>query len=96
MLYGIINDAVKKKKDIDIQFVDIMKCFDSMWKEETMNDYYDAGIKDDRFTLIALLNEKCQLSVNTPVGETEKFVLEDVEMQGTVLAPLLCSTSFYD
>ena len=58
VLYAIINEAVRKKTDIDIQFFDIMKCFDSMWKEETMNDYFDAGIKDDRFALIALLNKK--------------------------------------
>ena len=56
-----------------------------------MNDIYDAGIKDDKFALIALLNEKCQVKVKTPVGETETFELTRIEMQGTVIAPLKCS-----
>ena len=41
--------------------------------------------------LIALLNEKCQVKVKTPVGETETFELTRIEMQGTVIAPLKCS-----
>ena len=39
----------------------------AMWAEETINDIYDASIKDDKFALIALLNEKCQVKVKTPV-----------------------------
>ena len=38
VLYATINEAVRQKKNIDIQFYDISKCFDAMWVEETMND----------------------------------------------------------
>ena len=31
VIYATINDAVKNKKDMDIQFYDISKCFDAMW-----------------------------------------------------------------
>ena len=63
-----------------------------MWYEETMNDIYDAGIRDDKFTIIiSLLNQKCKVKVKTPVGDTDEFELENIEMQGTVTAPLKCT-----
>ena len=37
------------------------------------------------------MNEKCNVSVKTPVGETESFQLSRIEMQGTVTAPLKCA-----
>ena len=91
VIYAIINDAIRKKKSINIQFYDISKCFDAMWAEDTMNDLYDAGVKDDIFSLVSMLNEECQVMVKTSVGSTEKFVLNNIEMQGTVLAPLKCA-----
>ena len=90
-IYAVINDAVKNKKDIDIQFYDISKCFDAMWTEETMNDIFDAGLQGDKFALLSLMNRKCWVKVKTPVGDTERFELNNIEMQGTVTAPLKCA-----
>ena len=91
VLYATINESIRTKKPMDIQFYDLDKCFDSMWAEETMNDFYDAGVKDDKFALISLLNEKCNVKVKTPVGNTEAFQLNRIEMQGTVTAPIKCA-----
>ena len=63
VIYAIINDAIKNKKNIDIQFYDISKCFDAMWSEETMNDAFDAGLKGDKFALVSLMNNRCQVKV---------------------------------
>ena len=91
VIYATINDAVKNKKEMDIQFYDISKCFDAMWYEDTMNDVFDAGLKGDKFALISLMNKKCLVKVKTPVGDTARFELNRIEMQGTVPAPLKCS-----
>ena len=91
VIYAAINDAIKNKKDIDIQFYDLAKCFDAMWAEETMNDIYDVGVRDEKFALISLMNDKCQVKVKTPVGDTSRFELNRIEMQGTVPAPLKCA-----
>ena len=91
VIYATVNEAIRNKKSIDIQFYDLEKCFDAMWQEETMNDYYDAGVRDDKFALTSLMNEKCQVKVKTPVGDTERFELKRIEMQGTVPAPLKCA-----
>jgi hypothetical protein len=32
---AILNDVTKRKKDVDIEIMDIAKCFDKMWYEET-------------------------------------------------------------
>ena len=37
------------------------------------------------------MNEKCKVKVKTPVGGTERFELNRIEMQGTVPAPLKCA-----
>ena len=92
-LYATINDAIRNKKNIDIQYYDIAKCFDSMWTEETMNDYYDVGVDNDKFALISLMNKKCSVKVKTPVGDTKRFEMEQIEMQGTVSAPLKCAVT---
>ena len=91
VIYASINEGVRSKKEIDIQFYDLAKCFDAMWAEETMNDLYDAGVQDENFALISLMNQKCQVKVKTPVGDTERFELSSIEMQGTVPAPLKCA-----
>ena len=91
VIYAAINEAIRNNKSIDIQFYDLSKCFDAMWSEETMNDFYDAGVQNDEFALISLMNETCQVKVKTPVGDTERFQLNMIEMQGTVPAPLKCS-----
>ena len=90
-IYACINEAIRTGKDIDIQFYDIKKCFDAMWAEESMNDLFDTGLKDDKFALISKMNSKCQVKVKTPVGDTNRFELEHIEMQGTVPAPLKCA-----
>ena len=93
VINGILNEAVQKKnKNIDIQIVDIEKCFDKMSFKETANDLYTAGVQDDKFLLITKSNEKCKVAVKTPWGSVSKRVeMKQIEMQGTVLAPLKCS-----
>ena len=72
--------------------MDIEKCFDKMWYSETGNDLFNARGRDDKFVLLAKSNEKCQVAVKTPWGSTtERVILEKIEMQGTVPAPLKAS-----
>jgi len=76
VLYAVRNEAIQKNKCIDLHFMDLSKCFDSLWTQETMNDLYDLGVRDDKFALISALNDKCRVSIKTPVGQTEEFLLE--------------------
>jgi hypothetical protein len=46
---------------------DIAKCFDAMWWQETMNNMW---VQDNKFALMAKMNEECNISVKTPAGIT--------------------------
>ena len=91
VLYAVRNEAIQKKLCVDLHFMDLSKCFDTLWTQETMNDLYELGVKDDKFSLISVLNKKCRVSIKTPIGQTDEFILENIEMQGTVMAPLKCT-----
>ena len=94
VINGILNDVRQKKNScgIDLGIYDIYKCFDKMCYAETANDLYKAGVKDDKFILIANSNKECQVAVKTPWGGlTERVTLKEIEMQGTVLSNIKCS-----
>ena len=91
VVYAIRNEALRKNISVDLHLMDLSKCFDIMWSQETMNDLYDLGVKDDRFVLVSKMNEECIVTVKTPVGVTDQFKLNNIEMQGTVPAPLKCA-----
>ena len=92
VINAVLNDVTKRKKNIDVEILDIAKCFDKMWFEETGNDIFNAGIDDDKFVLLVNSNLKCQVAVKTPWGSvTDRICLERIEMQGTVPAPLKAS-----
>ena len=91
IVYGIINFAVKEKLEVELNLYDLEKCFDSMWYKETINDLWDSGVQDEKFAVIAKMNERCKIAVKTPVGITNRFDLEEIEMQGTKFSNLKCS-----
>ena len=82
IVYGIINYALKNGLEVDINLYDIAKCFDAMWHQETMNDLWDVGVQDNKFALVSEMNSRCQIAIKTPVGITDRFVMEQIEMQG--------------
>jgi hypothetical protein len=65
VINAVLNDVTKRKKNVDIEIMDIAKCFDKMWFEETGNDIFKAWITDDKFVLLANSNLKCQVAVKT-------------------------------
>ena len=90
---SIINEAVNNKTiELDINVYDVSKCFDKMDYKATAVDMYDAGVRDSNFVVMAIANESADVAVKTPWGSlTERKRINDLEMQGTVCAPLKCS-----
>ena len=98
VINGVTNDILNSKenntKNIDIQIYDVAKCFDKLEFTNTATDLYKAGVVDDKFSVIAKSNKKCQVAIKTPWGsKTERIDMKQIEMQGTVLAGLKCSVS---
>lgn len=95
VINGIINDVLssKTKKPIDIQIMDNMQCFDSMWLEETMNDLYEAGVTDDNLAILYETNKEVNVAVNTPNGLTVREKINKIILQGDVFGPIECSVT---
>ena len=93
VLNSVINDTLKSKnkKPIDVQIYDYKQCFDSLWLEESLNDLYDGGLKDEKLNLIHSANKLVSFVVKTPVGKTKSEDLQNLVMQGDVFGSLLCS-----
>ena len=77
--------------NVDLEILDYKQCFDSMWLDETFNDLYETGLKNDNLNLIYKLNENNKVAVVTPHGLTERVDINKIVMQGENLAPLECS-----
>ena len=58
VINAVINEALKTKKNIDIQVLDYRQCFDGMWLNECINDLFEACIDDDSLALIYEANKK--------------------------------------
>ena len=94
VINGIINDViVNKKESVDIQILDYKQCFDSLWLEESINDLWEAGLRDDKLALIAKANETVKVAVRTPFGKTNRVDMNNFVMQGEIFGPLCCSVT---
>ena len=89
---GVINSVIKKNdKPIDVGLFDIIKCFDTLWLKECLNDLYEAGLQNSNLNLLYEGNKECFMSVKTPGGKTERVKMDEIVMQGSVWGPLLCT-----
>ena len=93
ILRGAIDHARYLCKEVFITFYDIEKCFDCLWLQDCTNALWDNGIQDDSLYFIYLLSRKAHTTINTPLGRTNPFVLENLVKQGTVLGPVLNNCS---
>ena len=92
VINSVINDVLNgEATSIDVEAIDVVKCFDEMGYEETHNDLSDVCPKDDKFHLIAKLDEEVNVKINTAAGPSEEFTLKKLILQGTVFAPLKCA-----
>ena len=90
-----ITNASKKnpKEAIDINVYDVIKCFDSLWLAECINDLYDAGLKNDKLVLLYKSNITANIAIKTSSGNTDRFTILKTAMQGTVWAGLMCTVT---
>ena len=97
IIYAIINSVVKgESESVDIQVYDLVKAFDVLWLEDSMNDVWDTlphQARDDRLGLVYQMSRDNLVAVNTAVGQTKRDNIPDITAQGGTWGPLLCSNS---
>ena len=80
-------------EDTDINVYDVMKCFDSLWLSECINDLYETGLTNDKLVLLYESNQIANIAIKTSSGETERFIINKTVMQGTVWSGLMCTVT---
>ena len=90
---AILEQNKYQKKNTYIVFTDAEKCFDKLWLKDGISELWRCGTDVRDCVMIKKLNEKAEIVVKTPVGNTEPFWLEDIVRQGSVYGPQICISS---
>ena len=93
IINGIIYEVLKTKrnKPVTLQIYDYAQMFDSMNLQKSINDIYDAGLRDDNLILVQKANHEIKMAVNTPSGLTERSTIRNCVLQGDTWGSLLAS-----
>ena len=90
---AIIEQNNYLKKNTYLVFTDAEKCFDKLWLKDGINELWRCGTDVRDCVMIKKLNEKAEITVQTPVGNTEPFQLNEIVRQGSVYGPQICIAS---
>ena len=90
---GIINEALVKKKEVDVIITDYRQAYDSLFLESVLNDLYDSGVQDDQLNLIHKSDCSSLVAVKTDVGLTDRAEVQKKVLQGEKLGPIKCSNT---
>ena len=97
IVYSVMNSVLNGNDEpVDIQIYDVMKCFDALWLEDSMIDLYETlppEARDDKLSLVYLMNKDNYVAVKTAMGLTERVNLQNIVMQGGKWGPLKCSNT---
>ena len=73
---GAVNNSVINGdcKPIQVQTMDITKCFDKLWLEATINALYEAGLKSDVLNLLYNKNKNADIAIKVNTLGLEYWV----------------------
>ena len=89
-MYRLIEHNRYLGDETNIVFIDAEKCFDKLWLKDCLISLWEKGMNASDVALLYQLNKKAEGCVETPVGITESFVLQEIVKQGTVWGPKMC------
>lgn len=93
VLGAVINSVVNDKQEpIQVQVMDIDKCFDKLWLESTTNALFDAGVQNELLNLLYMENDSAKIAIKINGQLTKSVYVRNVEMQGNVWGSLKCTT----
>ena len=89
-LNAIIEKQRSEKKPTYILFADAEKCFDKLWLEDGLLELHKLGWSEKNVMMLFRLNHIVNITVKTPVGDTEDFTIMNVVKQGTTHGLIIC------
>ena len=94
VLGAVINSVTNGAEEpIQVQVVDVEKCFDELWLEATTCAMHEAGITSELLNMLYIENKAAQIAVKVNGQLTERVIVKDVEIQGSVWASLKCTAT---
>ena len=93
IINGIIFEHARHKtsKPISLGIYDCEQCFDSLWQDEVINNLYEAGIRNDKLSLLQKINQENCVAVQTHGGISQRKVVKKIICQGDPWGPIECS-----
>ena len=94
ILGAVINSVTNGGEEpVQIQVVDVEKCFDKLWLEATTNALYEAGIRSDLLNLLYIENQTAKIAVKVNGQLTKRVNVKNVEIQGSVWGSMKCTNT---
>ena len=90
VVLSVVERNTYLNKTTYLTFADVQKCFDSLWLDDGIKDLWMCGVDVRDAIMIKNLNSKAKITIDTPVGMTEEFEVENIVKQGTVYAVDIC------
>ena len=90
---AIIEKNRYLKTNTYLVLTDAEKCFDKLWLMDGVCELWRCGTDVRDCVMIKRLNEKANIVVKTPVGDTDPFTMTDIVRQGSVYGPQICIAS---
>ena len=90
---AVIEQNKYLKTNTYLVLTDAEKCFDKLWLKDGVCELWRCGTDVRDCVMIKKLNEKANIVVKTPVGDTDPFTMTDIVRQGTVYGPQICIAS---
>ena len=64
VIYAVMNTVINGSEEpLDICPYDIEKCFDALWNHECINNLYNAGLQNDKLTLLFKMNQNAKVAI---------------------------------
>ena len=90
-ILSIIERNNYLNKTTYLTFADVRKCFDRLWLDDGIKDLWMCGVNVRDAMMVRRMNENATITVDSPVGLTEEFMVKNIVKQGTVYAVDICA-----
>ncbi len=91
IILAIIERNMYLNKTTYLTFADVRKCFDRLLLDDGIKDIWICGVNVRDAIMIHNMNRTATITVDTPVGMTHEFTVENIIKQGTVYAVDICA-----
>ena len=65
---------------------------DALWVQECINTLYENGLNNDKLVLLYEESKTAYIAIKTLSGITDREVINNIIMQGTVFGSLICTS----